>query len=411
MLPRRRGLPLVPEGLDAQRIAPGLFTVQNSVVGQDAHTAYTSWVLTDDGVVVIDPGNFRACAMIRDRLAAESCGPVRYLIYTHAHMDHLGGAGAFADDNPEIIAHDNAIPRLERYGRTAGYIRRINSIQFHFDIPPRRYTPVFPTVTYRDEYRFQLGGRAFELFHGKGETDDHTLVWVPELRAVFCGDLLEASFPNLGNPFKVMRYAPEWADALERALALDPDFAVGGDAVLVTRDKIREVFSDNIELLRFLEEAVVSAANEGKSLEQMQEEIQLPTHLASSPNLQQAYSRREFAIYNVWKRYCGYFDFTPSGLLPRPRREISGVVRDLIGDDEAILARAAGLVAEGQMQLALETLDIILKTDYESVPARRLRRQVLDRLAETDTCMMSRNVWIHYMEEDDAFLRAREPAG
>lgn len=411
MLERKRGLPLVPEKLDSQPVTDDICVVQNNVVGQDAHTAYTSWVTTPDGTVVIDPGNFRTCSMINEEIARESGKPVRYLIYTHAHMDHIGGAAAFADHHPRIIAHENAIPRLERYALTAGYIRRINSIQFHFDIPPGRYSPVYPTETYRDEYRFELGGRTFELFHGKGETDDHTLVWVPDLKAVFCGDLLEASFPNLGNPFKVMRYAREWAEALERVLALDPDFAIGGDVVLVDRARIRELFKDNIEVLRFLEDSVVNAANEGKNLEQMIEDIQLPPHLQNSPNLRQEYSRREFAIYNIWKRYCGYFDFSPSGLLPRPGREIAGVVRELVGSDETVLDKARELMESGQLQLALETLDIILKVDYEDVPTRHIRQQILKKLAGTDTCMMSRNVWTHYLEEDEAFLAEQTEEG
>jgi glyoxylase-like metal-dependent hydrolase (beta-lactamase superfamily II) len=411
MLERKRGLPLIPEKLDSQSVTDDICVVQKSVVGQDAHTAYTSWVTTPDGTVVIDPGNFRVCSMINEEITRLSGKPVRYLIYSHAHMDHIGGAAAFADHHPTIIAHENAIPRLERYGLTAGYVRLINSIQFHFTIPLGRYSPVYPTETYRDEYRFELGGRTFELFHGKGETDDHTLVWVPESKAVFCGDLLEASFPNLGNPFKVMRYAREWAEALERALALDPDFAIGGDAVLVEKARIREVFQDNIEVLRFLENSVVNAANEGKNLEQMIEDIQLPQHLQNSPNLRQEYSRREFAIYNIWKRYCGYFDFSPSGLLPRPRREISGVVRGLVGSDETVLNKARELMESGQLQLALETLDIILKVDYEDVPARQVRQQILEKLADTDTCMMSRNVWIHYMEEDEAFLAEQTEKG
>jgi glyoxylase-like metal-dependent hydrolase (beta-lactamase superfamily II) len=404
MLARKRGLPLIPEKLDAQRVTEDVYVVQNSVVGQDAHTAYTSWVTTSDGIVVIDPGNYLTCTMIGEEIAHDRENPIRYLIYTHGHMDHIGGAAAFANQDPKIVAHENVIPRLDRYALTSDYIRRINSIQFHVNIPSRRYTPVYPTEIYRDEYRFELGGKTFKLFHGKGETDDHTLIWIPELRVVFCGDLLEASFPNLGNPFKVMRYASEWAVVLEKVLALEPEFAIGGDVVLINRRTIKELFTDNIELLKFLEDSVVKAANEGKNLEQMMEEIQLPSHLENSPYLRQEYSRREFAIYNIWKRYCGYFDFSPSGLLPRPKREIADVARELIDNDELILAKARELVETGQLQLALETLDIILKVDYQDVPARRLRHEVLRLLAEMDTCMMSRNVWIHYLEEDQQFL-------
>lgn len=408
MVRRKEGVPMVPDKLDVQKVTDDIRTVQCSVVGQDAHTSYTSWVITDDGVVVIDPGMYHICSLIKEEIARETDKPVRCVIYSHGHADHIGGAAAFADHNPKIIAHENVIPRLERYKLTADYIRRINSIQFHFDIPGVRYAPVYPTETYRDEYRFELGGKTFELFHGKGETDDHTLVWIPELRAVFCGDLLEASFPNLGNPFKVMRYAEEWAEALERALALDPDYAVGGDLVLTGKDKISEVFQENIELLRFLQNSVVQAANEGKNLEQMVEEIQLPPHLENSPNLRQVYSRREFAIYNIWKRYCGYFDFSPSGLLPGPKRETARVVRELIGNDEVVLKKAGELMRDDGLQLALETLDIILKVDYQNVPARRLRCEILKKMSEVDMCLMSRNVWLHYREEDERFLEQRQ---
>ena len=65
MLERKTGVPLVPQKLDAQKIASDIYTVQCSVVGQDAHTEYTSWVITEDGVVIIDPGSYRVCTMLR----------------------------------------------------------------------------------------------------------------------------------------------------------------------------------------------------------------------------------------------------------------------------------------------------------------------------------------------------------
>ena len=148
-------------------------------------------------------------------------------------------------------------------------------------------------------------------------------------------------------------------------------------------------------------------ANSGKSLEQMIEEIQLPAHLENSPNLRQIYSRREFAIYNIWKRYCGYFDFSATGVLPLPKSELAKVVRELVGNDEAILRKSETLMRASKLQLALEALDIILRVDYENISARRLRLEILKRLADEDICLMSRNVWIHYMEEDERFLSSK----
>lgn len=404
MLERKKGIPVAPNKLEVHRLNDSVRTVQCNLF-QESHYAYTSWVITDEGVVIIDTGTGTVAPLVKEEIARETDKPIKYIIYTHGHFDHTEGAAAFMDQHPEVIGHENVAPRFDRYQRMAPYFRHIMEIQIRQTLPIRKAAFVYPTLTYRDDYSFKLGGLTFNLFHGKGESDDGTLVWIPELKTVFCGDLLEASFPNLGNPFKVMRYAKEWADTLERVLGLEPDLAVGGDVVLTDNREINDHFKETIELLRYLEDSVTDAANRGRNLEQMTEEIQLPPHLENSPNLRQIYSRREFAIYNIWKRYCGYFDFSPSSVLPRPKKELAAVARELIGNDSAILEKAESLFNGGQPQLALETLDLILKVDGESVPARRLRVRILEKLAEGDICLMSRNVWTYYRDEDEEFLK------
>ncbi len=404
MLERKKGIPVAPNKLEVHRLNDSVRTVQCNLF-QESHYAYTSWVITDEGVVIIDTGTGTVAPLVKEEIARETDKPIKYIIYTHGHFDHTEGAAAFMDQHPEVIGHENVATRFDRYQRMAPYFRHIMEIQIRQTLPIRKAAFVYPTLTYRDDYSFKLGGLTFNLFHGKGESDDGTLVWIPELKTVFCGDLLEASFPNLGNPFKVMRYAKEWAGTLERVLGLESDLAVGGDVVLTDNREINDHFKETIELLRYLEDSVTDAANRGRNLEQMTEEIQLPPHLENSPNLRQIYSRREFAIYNIWKRYCGYFDFSPSSVLPRPKKELAAVTRELIGNDSAILEKAESLFNGGQPQLALETLDLILKVDGESVPARRLRVRILEKLAEGDICLMSRNVWTYYRDEDEEFLK------
>jgi glyoxylase-like metal-dependent hydrolase (beta-lactamase superfamily II) len=404
MLERKKGIPVAPNKLEVHRLNDSVRTVQCNLF-QESHYAYTSWVITDEGVVIIDTGTGTVAPLVKEEIVRETDKPIKYIIYTHGHFDHTEGAAVFMDQHPEVIGHENVAPRFDRYQRMAPYFRHIMEIQIRQTLPIRKAAFVYPTLTYRDDYSFKLGGLTFNLFHGKGESDDGTLVWIPGLKTVFCGDLLEASFPNLGNPFKVMRYAKEWADTLKRVLGLEPDLAVGGDVVLTDNREINDHFKETIELLRYLEDSVTDAANRGRNLEQMTEEIQLPPHLENSPNLRQIYSRREFAIYNIWKRYCGYFDFSPSSVLPRPKKELAAVARELIGNDRAILEKAESLFNGGQPQLALETLDLILKVDGESVPARRLRVRILEKLAEGDICLMSRNVWTYYRDEDEEFLK------
>ncbi|MEJ2740205.1 MAG: alkyl sulfatase dimerization domain-containing protein [Dehalococcoidia bacterium] len=353
ILERKKG-PMMPGKIEVHKVTDNIRVVQ---CGADAHLSYITWVITDEGVVVIDTGMGEVSSLVNEDIARETGLPVKYIIYTHGHVDHAFSATPFMVHNPEIIAHENIFERVKRYELVGDYIRKITPIQFNPAMrmpesipadseppfPMRAFVP--PTITYRDEYK---------------------------------------------------------------SLSYDPDYALGGDLIIVSKQKIKEVFEENIELLRYLQDSVVKAINEGKNLEQITEEVQLPSHLENSPNLTQTYSRREFAIYNIFKRYCGYFDFSPTSLLPRPKREIGEVVRNLVGSDKAIINEADRLMHDGQLQLALETLDLILKPDYENVPARRKRMEVLRKLADIDICLMSRNAFIYYMLEDERFLASNQ---
>ena len=285
MLERKKGISPAPDKIEVHKLNDSIRTVQCNL-HQESHYSYTTWVITDDGVIVLDAGPGTVAPLVKEEIAKETDKPVKYIIYSHGHFDHTEGASTYMDQHPEVIGHENIVRRFDRYKRTGDYFRRIMDVQIRRTLPIKQVSLVYPTITYRDEYRFQLGGKTFELFHGKGESDDCTLVWMPELKTVFCGDMLEASFPNLGNPFKVMRYAKEWAETLERVLDLNPEIAIGGDAVLTSNQEITDHFKVNIEVLRFLEDSVVNAANQGKNLEQMMEEIQLPPHLENNPKLQ-----------------------------------------------------------------------------------------------------------------------------
>jgi glyoxylase-like metal-dependent hydrolase (beta-lactamase superfamily II) len=57
-------------------------------------------------------------------------------------------------------------------------------------------------------FSLTIGDEKIELFHGRGETDDATFVWLPERRVLASGDFVIWVFPNAGNPRKVQRYAP-----------------------------------------------------------------------------------------------------------------------------------------------------------------------------------------------------------
>ena len=395
--PPRRGLQRLPS-VQVEEIADGVYWSRSF--------ANAGWVVTDEGVVLVDTGGGLNSRSVLAELQKTTDRPIRHIIYTHGHEDHVVGGHLFAQEGTQVIAHEMVPERLRKYELLRQHTNRINSLQFNIDLSAAKPTYRYPDITYHDTYSFELGGRRFELFHGRGETDDATVIHVPDAGVVFSGDFLIGVFPNVGNPFKVTRYGREWFETLERIAALSPSTVVPGHGPQALRgaQDVQGAVQDNIDALRFLHDEVCRRLNDGQTLDQMVAEIRLPERLEQSPHLQQTYSRVEFAVMNVHRRYAGWFDWDPTDLFPTPRAELARTVRDLIGDDARIVARAEGLQKEGRLQEALEVLQILLRAEPEHPEGRRLRLVIMEQLMASDRCLMSRGVWTHYAGLDRAYL-------
>ena len=252
---------------------------------------------------------------------------------------------------------------------------------------------------------FHLGGKTFELYHARAETDDATWVYVPELKAAFVGDLIIVGFPNIGNPFKPTRFGLSWARALEAVRAKSPEIVIahGGRAVYKGNDA-RELLDVTIEGIYAIHNQVVACINRDMPIDEMIHEVKLPDHLKDHEYLKFSYSRPEFAVYNIYRWYHGYFDHNPAHLLPRPEKEVNQEILNLIGDVDRIVKRSKALHEKGQSQLALQVLDLVLKQEPEHYEARKMRLSILEKLCEDDHCLMSRNTWVFFMDQDRKFL-------
>jgi alkyl sulfatase BDS1-like metallo-beta-lactamase superfamily hydrolase len=371
--------------------------------------ANASWIRTSEGVVLIDTLMApKQGEMIKSKMA-EKGGELKYIIYTHGHGDHVGGASTLLDTQPEIIAHRYLPERFEKYRILHRYRSRINSIQFNLPFRPD-LNPNFvePTTLMDESMSFKLGDKTFELYHARAETDDAIWVHVPEIKAVFVGDLIVAGFPNIGNPFKPTRFTLSWARALEEMRDKKPELLIahGGRAVY-KGDNVKELLDVTIEAIHSIHDQVVDGINQEIPVDELIHQVKLPEHLAANPMMKFVYSRPEFAVYNIYRWYHGYFDHNPAHLLPRPEKEINAEVFALIGDENAILNRARKLFGEGQTQLALQVLDLLIQNKPEHIEARKLRIELLEKLGEDDYCLMSRNSWIYFIDKDKEFLKEK----
>lgn len=366
--------------------------------------ANASWVNTSEGTVVIDTLLHPAVAGKMLAKIRETGGPIKYVIYTHGHRDHVGGAQTFLEDSPEIIGQRLITERFENYRILAEHRARIGAMQFN--LPQRRPSPggpshVMPTRTYDETMTFTLGDKTFELYHARAETDDTTWVFVPEIKTAFVGDLIIAGFPNIGNPWKPTRFALPWARALEAVRDKEPELVVAhGGRPVYQGPEAREILDVNIEAIYSIHDQVVDYINQDIPVDEMIHMVKLPEHLRQHPFLPFVYSRPEFAVYNIYRWYHGYFDHNPAHLLPRPDREVNEEIFNLIGSAEAVIKRSRELFDQDQAQLALQVLDVLLKKEPDHIEARKLHLDILEALHEQDYCLMSRNTWVYFMDRD-----------
>ena len=377
---------------------------------KDVHTAEIeiagcAWIDTTDGVVLIDTLLFQNAA---ERVMEQIQEKIKYIIYTHGHYDHVSGTQAFMKDSPEVIGSKYLPDRLDRYKMLAPYRAIITAMQFNVPKTDRSVQEVvYPTKTFLGDMTFTLGDKTFEIHTARAETDDACWVHVPELNAVFIGDLIiKDNFPNIGNPWKPTRFALDWAKELERVRALDPEYVFcSGAGYLFQGKHARGALDANIEVIRSMHDQVVEYINQDMHITEMIHKVKMPEHLMNSPYLNPYYSRPEFFTFNVYRWYHGYYDHNPAHLLPRPEKEVMTEIYNLIGGSKKILSRSNELFAQNQTQLALEVLDVLIQAEPENIEALKLRMQLTEDLRKDDKCLMSRNAYIFSKNRDKRYIR------
>ena len=232
-----------PPKRNITQIAGDLYRFQNNF-------HYSVFLVTPEGIIATDPINADAARWLKAELAKRFNLPVKYLIYSHDHRDHIAGGTVFAD-TAIVIAHENAKADI---------------------IGEKRPTAV-PDLTFSDQMTIELGGKTVELSYvGQNHSDNMIVMRFPAERALFAVDFIPVkavAFRNLSDS-----YLPDWIASLKRVEAMDFDVLVPGHGRLGSKDDVR-AFRGYMETLYA---AVLEAARAGKSLEEMQQSIRLDAY-------------------------------------------------------------------------------------------------------------------------------------
>ena len=242
------------------------------------------FIVTPDGVIATDPiGERRPAAKAYiEEIQKVTKAPIKYVIYSHSHFDHIAGGQPFKDLGAVFVAHRNAKARITAL---------------------KPADVVVPDQEVDGKSNIMFGDTTLELnYVGKNHSDSTLVMRLPKEKIVFTVDWV----PIQGVQFRGMAdtYVPEIEEGLKRVIAMDwetliPGHPGPGGKQTGTKENARE----QLAYLQDLSAAVKHAVNDNKSYADAQKEIKLPKY-ETWPNY------GAFLPMNIER----YFDFWNRGI-------------------------------------------------------------------------------------------------
>ena len=274
-------------------------------VGVGYGLANSIMIETENNLVIVDTlGSTERAEELYEDFREISEKPIVAIVYTHNHLDHLGGATVFFDkDYTEIYAQENIIYNLDNIATTIRpIIFQRSARQFGIPLPEEEIVHqgiggfleindqstlglVRPTVVFDDELTIKIDNLTFVLAHVPGETDDHLYVWIPEKQAVMVGDNFYRSFANLyairGTKF---RNPMEWVESLDKIRLLNAEHLVPSHTRPISGQKnVAQALTDYRDGIQFVHDQTIRYINKGLTPDEIVQKVKLPKHLAESP--------------------------------------------------------------------------------------------------------------------------------
>jgi cyclase len=171
--------------------------------------------VTSEGLILVDDKFAQNVPDVLDRVKSITGQPIKYLLNTHHHTDHVGGDGEILSRGIEIIAHRNV---------------RDNII--------RNKQPGAPRLVFNDQASVFLGGVEVRMMYlGRGHTNGDTVIYFPDLRTVHSGDLVIDGMPVID--YDNGGSALEFVQTLNNLLKIDFDTVIPGHGRVLTKGDVR----------------------------------------------------------------------------------------------------------------------------------------------------------------------------
>lgn len=216
------------------------------------------FVITDEGVIAADPINPKAAKLMQAEIRKRTDKPVKYVVYSHNHHDHISGGTVYQEEGATYIGHSNLLKELKDHPNTA--------------IP-------MPDITFDKNYTLTLGGRTLQLeYFGPNHGNSLIVMRFPQEKILFVVDIVtprRVAFRNMPD-----FWPDEWVRTLKELEQLDIDYVIAahGPETQPAIDSA-SVITEQREYIEDLMTAVKTAMDNGvHSPDKLRQTIKLPKY-------------------------------------------------------------------------------------------------------------------------------------
>jgi alkyl sulfatase BDS1-like metallo-beta-lactamase superfamily hydrolase len=389
----------------------------------------TVLLIGTDGLIVIDTKESdHAARKVIDAFNQELDNifenkPVKAIIYTHSHTDHVSGTKAFArygSTDMQIICQEKMVENIfgEFYGRLlpikiirgnrmfGGKFQNNDGYFLTTGLGPGfirgKSGFLLPTRTFEEEYHTEISGIELFLHHAPGETSGMLFVWVPQWKVIVQIGNFYYSFPatytlrgcGYRNPLDYMK-------SIDKMIAYNPEHLVlchlhprNG------KDLIKKELMDYRDAIQYVHDQTVRYMNKGKTAEEIMHIVKLPPDLKIDPDMLEIYGKVDRAVLAVFQAYLGWFSGNSQDMFPMSPEEKANAMIFLAGDIDTLAQKAEQALNNGNLHLALNLAENVLVRDPQNKNAQETRNKAMLKIAEETYNAQTRNyILSQYLEQ------------